>query len=67
MNLTGLWPARLPSRGGVLLPHLRRYWPAISRRVLIDSHDLRLGLFYVPGDCAWLHLPGFVIQVKGKD
>ena len=57
-------PARLPARSGVLLPHIRRYWPAIGRRILVDSHDLRLGIFYVPGESWWLHLPGVVIQLR---
>lgn len=58
-------PGRLPSRAGALLPHVRAHWPELGRRVLIDSHDLRLGVFYVPGESAWLHLPGVVIQLKG--
>jgi hypothetical protein len=61
-----LIPLRLPSRAGALLPHIRRYWPVLGRRVLIDSHDLRLGVFYVPGGSSWLHLPGVVIQLRER-
>jgi hypothetical protein len=50
-----------------MLKHVR--WHSPERRVLIDSHDLRLGLFYTrarenfPGS-AWLHLPGVVIDLS---
>ena len=45
--------------------HLRRHWA--GRRIVIDTRDLRIGLFYVKGDRAWLHLPGLILQVKGED
>ena len=47
--------------------HIR--WHSPKRRVVIDSHDLRLGIFYsrgsehFPGSC-WLHLPGLVIDLS---
>lgn len=46
-----------------VIPHYR--WHSKNRRVVIDSHDLRLGIFYVTGHSAWLHFPGVVIQLKG--
>lgn len=39
-------------------------WHSPHRRVVIDSHDLRLGLFWVRGDGAWLHLPTVVVMLK---
>lgn len=51
------------------MKHLR--WNSPFRRVLVDSHDLRLGIFYVsrigavPGSC-WLHLPGVVIRLHSE-
>lgn len=44
--------------------HVRRHW--LRRRIVIDSHDLRFGVFYVKGHTAWLHLPGLVIRLKGE-
>lgn len=46
------------------MKHIRKH--SRTRRVLIDSHDLRFGLFYVRGHSAWLHLPGIVIRLKGE-
>lgn len=46
------------------MKHIRKH--SRARRVVIDSHDLRLGLFYVKGHNAWLHLPGVVIRLKGE-
>jgi hypothetical protein len=43
--------------------HVRGYSP--QRRVLLDTHDLRVGLFWVKGQSTWLHLPGIVIRLKG--
>lgn len=43
-------------------PHIRKSW--LSRRILVDSRDLRLGIFYVKGHSAWLHLPGVVICLR---
>ena len=43
--------------------HVRAHW--FGRRIVVDSHDLRIGIFYVKGHSAWLHLPGLVIQLKG--
>jgi hypothetical protein len=43
--------------------HVR--WHSARRRILVDSHDLRFGLFWVKGHSVWLHLPGLVIQLKG--
>jgi hypothetical protein len=45
------------------MKHIR--WHSLNRRVVIDSHDLRFGLFYVKDHSAWLHIPGVVIQLKG--
>lgn len=45
------------------MKHFR--WRSARRRLLFDSHDLRLGIFWVKGHSAWLHLPGVVIQLKG--
>lgn len=47
------------------MPHFRRYF--CDGRILVDTHDLRLGLFYVKGHAAWLHLPCLVIRLKGSD
>lgn len=61
---------RLHDARTVLAAHAR--WHSPARRVLIDSHDLRLGVFWVPrgehapGHC-WLHLPGVVIDLSRKD
>lgn len=44
--------------------HIRKHWR--KRRFLVDSRDLRLGIFYVKGHSAWLHLPGLVIRLKGE-
>jgi hypothetical protein len=46
-----------------MLPHIRAHW--LRRRILVDSHDLRVGVFWVEGHSAWLHLPGLVIRVRG--
>jgi hypothetical protein len=43
--------------------HIR--WHSPARRVLVDSHDLRAGIFWVKGSSTWLHLPGLVIRLKG--
>lgn len=44
------------------MKHLR--WHSKRRRLLFDSHDLRLGIFYVKGGSRWLHLPGVVIDLS---
>jgi hypothetical protein len=47
--------------------HIR--WHSPKRRILVDSHDLRLGVFYTtacdhfPGSF-WLHLPGVVVDLS---
>jgi hypothetical protein len=41
-------------------------WHSARRRFLVDSHDLRFGLFWVKDHSAWLHLPGLIIQIKGE-
>lgn len=42
-------------------------WASGRRRLLVDTHDQRFGLFWVPDDgtChgAWLHLPFLVIDL----
>lgn len=42
--------------------HIRKH--TRRRRILIDSRDLRIGLFYVKGHGAWLHLPGIIIRLN---
>jgi hypothetical protein len=44
--------------------HIRKH--SRTRRILVDSHDLRFGLFWVKDHSAWLHLPGVVIRLKGE-
>lgn len=46
------------------MKHVR--WHSPARRVLVDSHDLRIGVFWVRGHSAWLHLPGIVIRLTGE-
>jgi len=49
------------------MKHVR--WHSQRRRVLIDTHDLRFGLFYVraPHGGAWLHLPCIVIDLSRRE
>jgi hypothetical protein len=47
------------------MKHFR--WHSARRRVVIDSHDLRLGLFWVKHESAWLHLSGIVIRLRERE
>ena len=39
-------------------------WHSRWRRVVLDTHDLRFGVFWVKGESAYLHLPGVIILMK---
>ena len=46
------------------MKHFR--WVSVRRRVIFDSHELRVGVFYLPSKdhvSLWLHLPFTVIDL----
>ena len=39
-------------------------WNSPKRRVVINPHDLRFGIFYIKRHGVWLHIPGLVIRLR---